>query len=67
MVQIELNGAAHSLPDDADVAAAVARLTESRRGIAVALNGSVVPRAQWDATRLHAGDRVEVLSASQGG
>ena len=36
-------------------------------GIAVALNGEVVPRSSWPTTGLDAGDRVEVLGASQGG
>jgi sulfur carrier protein len=38
-----------------------------QRGIAVALNGSVVPRAAWPATRLNPGDNVEIVRARQGG
>ena len=38
-----------------------------RRGIAVALNGAVVPRAAWPQTRLRAGDTVEIVRARQGG
>ena len=38
-----------------------------RRGIAVAVNGSVVPRAAWSEHRLVAGDEVEVVGAAQGG
>jgi len=37
------------------------------RGVAVALNGSVVPRARWATTPLHAGDVVEIVRAMQGG
>jgi sulfur carrier protein len=37
------------------------------RGVAVALNGAVVPRAQWATTALHAGDVVEIVRAMQGG
>lgn len=37
------------------------------KGIAVALNGEVVPRSAWDATDLRPGDRIEVLTAAQGG
>jgi sulfur carrier protein len=36
-------------------------------GIAVALNGEVVPRSAWAATPLGDHDRLEVLGASQGG
>jgi sulfur carrier protein len=37
------------------------------RGIAVAVNGAVVPRGEWSATALRPGDAVEVLTAVQGG
>ncbi|WP_407924627.1 sulfur carrier protein ThiS [Catellatospora vulcania] len=37
------------------------------RGVAVAVNGEVVRRADWPAHRLLDGDRVEVLTAAQGG
>jgi len=39
----------------------------AQRGIAVALNGEVVPRAAWKETALHAGDNVEIVRARQGG
>ena len=38
-----------------------------QKGIAVALNGAVVPRAAWPATVLKAGDSVEIVRARQGG
>ena len=38
-----------------------------QRGIAVALNGAVVPRAAWSATVLKSGDSVEIVRARQGG
>jgi sulfur carrier protein len=38
-----------------------------QRGIAVALNGAVVPRAAWRDTALHSGDSVEIVRARQGG
>jgi sulfur carrier protein len=38
-----------------------------QKGIAVALNGAVVPRAAWAQTRLKAGDSVEIVRARQGG
>ena len=37
------------------------------RGVAVAVDGEVVPRAEWDARRVNEGERVEALSAMQGG
>ncbi len=38
-----------------------------RRGSAVAVNDRVVPRGDWDATKLTEADRVEVIRAVQGG
>jgi sulfur carrier protein len=37
------------------------------RGVAVAINGMVVPRAAWPSTPLRAGDQVEIVRARQGG
>lgn len=37
------------------------------RGIAVAVDGEVVPRDRWEATTLDDGQRVEVVQAVQGG
>lgn len=36
-------------------------------GVAVAVNGEVIPRSAWARTELVPGDRVELLSAVQGG
>ena len=49
------------------VAALVAGSPRPRRGVAVAVNGEVVPRSTWAGARLRDGDRVEVLTAAQGG
>jgi sulfur carrier protein len=38
-----------------------------RKGIAVALNGEVVPRGRWRDTDLSNGDTVEIVGAVQGG
>jgi sulfur carrier protein len=39
----------------------------NRTGIAVALNGAVVPRTAWEATTLNPGDRIEIVRVLQGG
>ena len=39
----------------------------NQRGIAVALNGSVVPRSAWGETALRPGDNIEIVRAKQGG
>jgi sulfur carrier protein len=37
------------------------------RGVAVALDGEVVPRGEWATTELRDGQQVEVVAAVQGG
>jgi len=37
------------------------------RGVAVAVNGEIVPRTEWTHHRVDDGDHVEALSAMQGG
>ncbi len=68
-MRIRLNGEAAILPDDATVATAVSTAGTGLgpRGLAVAVNGEVVPRGEWDATPLTEGQNVEVVAAIQGG
>ena len=37
------------------------------RGVAVAVDGEVIPRAEWGELTINEGQRVEALSAMQGG
>jgi thiazole synthase len=68
-MRIELNGQ----PQELDAAATLADAVHATgadgeaRGVAVALDGEVVPRSQWPGTPLREGQRVEVLAAIQGG
>ena len=68
-MQILVNGAERSLPEGSTVEELLATLgaPDSGRGVAVAVNGEVVPRSQWGASELSPGVRVEVLTAVQGG
>ena len=67
-MRIVLNGDETELPDDTTVAEVV-RTSGARagRGTAVARNGEVVPRGDWEETVLVAGDRIELLVAIGGG
>jgi sulfur carrier protein len=66
---IVLNGRACELPPPGTPAAALEELglEPGARGVAVAVDGEVVPRAEWESLELSEGSRVEVLSAMQGG
>jgi len=67
MISVVLNGEAHELGDSPTVADAVRAAEAPDRGVAVAVDGEVVPRTSWDATSLADGQHVEVLQAVQGG
>jgi sulfur carrier protein len=66
---IRVNGESEPLGAQRTLDALLAEKTAdiSQRGVAVALNGAVVPRAAWRDTLLHAGDSVEIVRARQGG
>jgi sulfur carrier protein len=66
---IELNGRTVELPAGATVADAVveAGANGDSRGVAVAVDGEVVRRAEWGKTKLQSDQNVEVVRAVQGG
>lgn len=66
-MQVTINGAATDVADAATVAALVAGRNAGHDRVAVALNGDVVPRSSWEATRLTAGDSLEILAPTAGG
>jgi sulfur carrier protein len=68
-VNVTVNGEPHEMSESARVADAVAAAGAEAggRGLAVAVDGEVVPRGEWDGFALRDGQRVEVLRAVQGG
>ena len=68
-MDVLVNGKARQVPHGTTVAAMVASLHDppEGRGVAVALDGEVVPRGAWGETELADGSRVEVVVAVQGG
>jgi sulfur carrier protein len=67
--QVSLNGSLVSLCGASTLAELLAQqgIGPEREGIAVARNGEVVRRADWASTPVSAGDRIEVVTARQGG
>jgi sulfur carrier protein len=66
-VQVWINGAERELADGARVRDALVALGAPESGVAIAVDGEVVPRADWASVPLADGARVEVLTAVQGG
>jgi sulfur carrier protein len=68
-MKIVLNGTFEEIDEGSAVAGVVARVVEgdASRGVAVALNGEVVPKGEWADRSLAEGDRIEILRAIGGG
>ncbi|MEU0989675.1 sulfur carrier protein ThiS [Streptomyces sp. NPDC005953] len=66
-VAVSINGERHEVAAGTTLDTLVAQLTAAPTGVAAAVNETVVPRSSWGLTRLDEGDRVEVLTAVQGG
>ncbi|MFN3597938.1 MAG: sulfur carrier protein ThiS [Rubricoccaceae bacterium] len=66
---IHLNGVPREMPDGSTAEDALRALGRDPAvpGVAVAIGDRVVRRSDWPATVLADGDRVEVITAAQGG
>ncbi len=67
MTGTTVNGTASDLAPGTTVADLVASWCPTPRGVAVAVNGEVVPRSAWTATSIGPGDAVEIVTAAAGG
>lgn len=66
-MRIEVNGRPREVEDGLRLGGLVDAEVDARRGVAVAVDGEVVPRTRWDATELLPDTRVELVAAVQGG
>jgi sulfur carrier protein len=67
VIEVRVNGEDREVADGTTVSALLDRLGVPSAGVAVALDGVVVPRAEHPTTALPDGAVVEVLTAVQGG
>ncbi len=68
-ISVLVNGERRDLSEGATLATVVATFSDvpGGRGVAVAVDGQVVPRSSWPSTRLSDEARVEIVVAVQGG
>ncbi len=66
-IELRLNGQPHTVAQGCTVAALLASLGLRREGVAVAIDGRVVPRSSHEQRQLQAGEDVEVVVAVGGG
>jgi sulfur carrier protein len=66
-VRLSVNGEEQAFDGPLSIDDLLGRLDLDRRGLAVALNGEVVPRSTWADRAVADGDQVEILTIAQGG
>ena len=67
MIQVTVNGKAHSLERPIDLSALLASLELAGKKVAVERNGEIVPRSAHANTLLADGDALEIVVAVGGG
>ena len=67
MIQIRLNGEAHSLSEQTSLAELLEQLQVNPRKVAVARNLEVVLRGELSRTHMNEGDEIEIFQAVGGG
>ena len=67
LIQITVNGESRACPDATSVSGLLQMLGAAGKKVAVERNGAIVPRSEHAATRLAAGDRLEIVVAVGGG
>ncbi|HEV2885593.1 MAG TPA: sulfur carrier protein ThiS [Jatrophihabitans sp.] len=66
-MRITVNGQSREAADELSLVELVGQISDRSTGIAVAVNSEVVPRGSWAATAIRPGDRIDVVTAVQGG
>ncbi len=67
-MNIYVNNKLTEVPVQANIADALDSLNlVSQKGVAVAINNNVVPKAEWGSYVLNAEDKVTLIKATQGG
>jgi sulfur carrier protein len=66
-LSVRVNGELRDVPPGTTLDTLVAGFSAAPSGVAAAVNETVVPRTRWPRTALCDGDRVEILTAVQGG
>ena len=64
---IQLNGEPYPIDGDARLLALIEKLNLRRGRIAIELNQSVIPKAEWPDISLRPGDKVEIVNFVGGG
>lgn len=67
MTSLTVNGAIWETSPEKTVADLVDEWCATSKGVAVALNGEVLPKSTWARTSVGEGDQIEIVTAAAGG
>lgn len=67
LIAVELNGKQLEVAEGTTIGSLLDEREIERRMVAVELNGEIIPRYEFDNTRLSAGDHLELLQMVGGG
>jgi sulfur carrier protein len=66
-MRVDVNGATQELDDGTTLLQLIETLAGSARGSAAVVDGTVIARSDWQSYAVHAGQRIELITAVQGG
>jgi sulfur carrier protein len=67
-MEITLNDKKHTISENTSLYEIVfSQLGDKQKGVAVAVNNSVVPRSNWDTHTINSNDTILIIKATQGG
>ena len=67
LIAVEMNGTRLEVAEGTTIGSLLDEREIERRMVAVELNGEIIPRYEFDNTRLSAGDHLELLQMVGGG
>ena len=68
-MKIKINGEESLLDSKLNISGFIKKQLNGKepRGIAVAVNSSIIPKSKWDETVINENDEIEIVTAVQGG
>ncbi len=66
-MEVTINDKRQQITDNETVATVIGSIYRDSRGIAVAINGKIVKKTEWNARCLNEGDDVVIIKAAYGG
>jgi sulfur carrier protein len=66
-MNVFINHTAHEIEENSTVSLLIQKLQLPIKGIAISVNETVIPKAQWESHQLNNQDQILIITASQGG